>query len=288
MSQFSFFGLCFRSLRGTVFLVVLIGMVLPVCASHDPIQVGGRATALGYAYVGVRGDVWSLAYNPAAITGGKGLQTGLYLEQGFLQAELSYGHAAATLPFFGNQAAGIEISSFGFKGYRENMAALSYGITVLEKISIGAKFAYTNLNIPGYGTTGTFLMQVGVHTQLTPQLSLGMSAYNVNRAQFDTQGRQEVLPTLITAGLAYQPSDKVLIVVDVQKTELYPISFRGGIEYQLHRLLYARVGVSTEPLSFHGGMGLKWQQLSIDVAASYTELLGYTPRLSLQYRFGGE
>ena len=241
---------------------------------------------MGYAYTGMRGDLWSLFFNPAGITGSNSIQAGVYLEQRFLLKELSYGHAGAIFPIFRNQAAGLEISSFGFDAYRENLAAVSYGITVLNKISVGAKLAYANLNIPGYGSTGGLMVQVGAHTQLNSQLSVGVNAFNVNRASFLTQGRREILPSHITAGLAYQPTDKVLVVADVQKALDFPVSFRGGIEYQIHKILYARIGVSTEPLTLTGGLGVKWNQLSVDFSSSFTERLGYTPHLSLSYQLG--
>ncbi|MEM7659763.1 MAG: hypothetical protein AAF399_26860 [Bacteroidota bacterium] len=247
---------------------------------------GARAAGLAYAHTAVEGDAWSGVYNPASLPGGEGLQVGLYLEQRFLLSELSLGQAVASFPVFEDQAIGVEVASFGFSEYRENFAGLSYGITFLDKISVGAKLAYTTVQIPTYGSTGALMVQIGSRVQLNPELSLGVSAFNVARARWEVQGREENLPTSISAGLAYQPSQKVLLVADVHKTELLPISFRGGIEYHLHRLLCLRVGVITEPLGFHGGLGLKLQQWTLDLAASYTDLGGYSPHLSLTYRMG--
>ncbi|MEM7369052.1 MAG: hypothetical protein AAF587_10675 [Bacteroidota bacterium] len=280
-----------RHIRWTLVLACISSLTTwpqDTFASNDPLPaVGARAVGLGYAYTAMRGDIWSLFHNPAGITGSNSVQVGVYLEQRFLLKELSYGHAGAIFPIFKNQAAGVEISSFGFDAYRENLAAVSYGITVLDKISVGAKLAYANLNIPGYGAAGTVLVQMGAHTQINSQLSLGVSAFNVNRATFLTQGRREILPSHLTAGLAYQPTDKVLVVVDVQKALEFPVSFRGGIEYQLHEILYARIGVSTEPLTLTGGLGVNWKQIKVDFSSSYTERLGYTPHISLSYGFGG-
>ena len=246
--------------------------------------VGARSASLGQAYTSIRGDFWSLFHNPAGITGTNSFQLGAHVERRFLLTELTYGSAGAVLPFAGNQAAGIAVGSFGFSAYRSNHAAITYGITVLDKISIGARANYTSLNIQDYGGTAGFYVDAGLHTQVTESLSVGFTVYNANRAVLESQNGREVIPTVLSLGIAYQPTEKVLILADVQKDIDHPISYKGGIEYQIVPALYARIGMSTEPLTLTGGLGVNWKQFQLDLAFAYHEQLGYTPHFSLTYQ----
>lgn len=278
----------FTSIHYTLRCWLCIGGLLitqAFASGNEPgTAVGARSASLGQAYTSVRGDFWSLFHNPAGITGTEAFSLGAYVERRFLLTELTYGYAGAVLPFADNQAAGISVGSFGFSAYRSNHAALTYGITVLDKISIGARANYTSLNIQDYGGTSSFYVDVGVHTQVTKSVSVAFTVYNANRASLESQNGVEIIPTVLSAGLAYQPTEKVTILADVQKDIDHPLSFRGGIEYEIVPALHARVGMSTEPLTLTAGLGVNWKQFQLDLAFAYHEQLGYTPHFSLTYQ----
>jgi len=202
-----------------------------------------------------------------------------------LVSALNFAQAGFVAPFYQNQAVGISVSSFGFSAYQENTMGLAYGIKVLDKISVGAEVKYANLSIKELGSNGAIIVQMGVLTQISPSLSLGFSAYNVNRAQFQVQGPQEPIPGIVRGGLAYQASEQVMVVLDLVKDIDHPLSYRGGLEYQLNDLIRARAGVSTEPLTLNLGIGLAWKEFIFDFASSYTERAGYSPHISLSYKF---
>ncbi len=253
-------------------------------AGVDPAPASGaRAISLGRAYVGLGSDFWSLYHNPAGIAGIGQMQVGAFFEQRFFLKELTYGGAGFVAPFGEQQAIGVSLSSFGFSAYRENQASVAYGIRLFDKVSFGASFHFANIAITDYGNGNAFFANVGLRYELSSTLSLGVSAYNVNRARLRTQTGEDYIPTQLTAGIAYYPTDKVLIVVDVQKDIDHPISFRGGIEYALLPALKIRTGVSTEPLTYNIGLGLEYQRLQLDIAFGVHEQLGLSPFLSLAY-----
>lgn len=265
-----------------------VGLLVPglAWAGIEPSPAtGARAISLGHAYVGVWGDYWSLYHNPAGIAGVESVQLGAYVERRFNLRELTYGSAGAVLPIFSRQAVGLDVSSFGFDAYRENRVGASYAINVLEVLSLGVKLNYSNLNIAQYGSTSAFSLDVGLNTALTDQLSVGFHAYNISQSRIVGESFEEDMPTVFTAGVAYQPSEKVLVVVDVQKDVDHPTSFRGGVEYAFAPSLAARVGVSTEPLTWNLGLGLSLKQLQLDAAFGYHERLGYTPHISMSFAF---
>ncbi|MDX1905714.1 MAG: hypothetical protein SF053_01680 [Bacteroidia bacterium] len=257
-----------------------------VRAGGEPLTGGGRPFALGQAFTGVRSSLWSLYYNPAGITGLEGTAAGAWVENRFFLSPFTTAGIAAAQPLSGNQAAGLHAQSFGGAGYRENSAALTYGITVLDLISIGAQAQYQAISIEGYGNTGMLLGNVGLQVQLNQQVSVGFGGYNVARARITTLSGQEDVPVQLTAGVAYRPTDKVLVVADVQKDVDHPVSFRGGIEYQPQDIFVVRVGTGTQPLALTGGLGLNLSRFTLDGAFSFTQLAGYSTHVSMGFALG--
>lgn len=274
-----------NEMKRLLFLLLMSGSL--AWAGIEPYPgAGARAIGLGYAYTGVRGDWGAVFFNPAGITGVDGPVAGLYFEQRFMLRELTYGSAGVVFPWAeGEQALGLELRSFGFDAFRQNQIGLAYGITLLERISLGVKAKYANLNIQDHGTAGVFLVDAGLHVQVNEQVSVGFTGQNLNRAPVRTTlGGVEQTPTVVQVGLVYQPTDELLLSVDLIKEEAYGPTFRGGVEYRIGGLLYARLGVGTTPLLLTGGLGLAWQGLQLDLAYSYTEQFS-SPHLSLSYAF---
>lgn len=255
-------------------------------AGIDPSEIAGsRASALAQSYTAVNGDFWSLFHNPAGIAGLKNPQAGIFFCRQFNLRELTRNHAGFVLPFGDNQAAGLEAGSYGFDAWRENLLAFSYAITIAEKISLGAKVNYLAIVTADAGSVSTAFVTVGTQTKINDQLSLGFSAVNVNRATIKGYAGKEEILSLFSAGILYQPSEKVLLVADVHKSIAFPLNWSGGLEYVIIPALLARVGVSTHPLTFNSGLGLKLENIALDFAFSYHERLGYTPHISLCYQF---
>ena len=276
-----------QTTQSILWIAILLSINFPLRAGIDPPPaVGARAISLGRAYVGISGDLWSIFHNPAAISGMPHFSVGAYAERRFLLKELTYSSVAAVMPFEQNQAVGFTASSFGFDLYRESQMGLTYAIQLMDIISIGTQINYANIHIRDYGASSVLMVQLGIHTKINKQLSLGLGAYNVNQANLQTQGVEESIPTLLSAGLAYAPSKKVLILAELQKDVDHPVSYRGGLEYEITPSMQARMGVSTEPLTLNMGVGFSWKQFKLDLAASYTAQLGYSPHLSFTYQAG--
>lgn len=268
------------------FLFVLLLFPAMLFAGIDPSEIAGsRAFALGQSYTAVNGDFWSLFHNPAGIAGLKNPEAGIFFFRRFNLAELTRSHAGFVFPFGGKQAVGLEAGSFGFDAWRENLLALSYAITLAEKISLGAKVNYLSIATADAGNVSATFVTVGTQTKINSQLTLGFSAANANRATIAGFGGKEEILSVFSTGILYQPSEKVLLVADVRKSIAFPLSWSGGLEYVVIPALLARVGVSTNPLTFNTGLGLKLEKLSLDMAFSFHERLGYTPHISLSYQF---
>lgn len=278
---------------------VLLLMCTPLAwGIGEPLAgVGARVVGLGNAFVGVQGGVWSLFQNPAAITGGNQLSVGAYFEQRAFLRELTYANLGVVIPVANQQAVGLDVGSYGFNGFRENRLGMTYAATILERLSMGAKVSVANFSIIDYGSTNLFYVDLGLHLKVTEQINVGFMASNVNRASvLSLTGVRSYFPTYFTLGASYQPTQKVLVVVDVQKGTQFAASFRGGVEYQVNEFIHARLGVNAESFGSEGnygvsmfaaGFGANLGDAKLDFALSYSRILGYSPHVSLEYVFGG-
>ena len=272
-----------RFLRVLVFLCLALGPVLS-WAGNENQPIGARRVGLGSAYAGIRGDFWQLFMNPAGIAGVQAPQAGAYFEQRYLLSELNSGAAGFVYPFQGRHFAGVDFGGFGFGSYNEARIGLTYATTLFEKLSLGAKFNFSRTSITNYGSASALYLDLGLNLEIVEGLNLGARIFNANQANLDTEIGEQI-PSTLDVGLAYQVTDRVLVVADVQKQENFPLSVRGGLEYGLLDILNVRAGASTEPVTVNFGLGLDYKNVMVDFTNSIHEYLGYTPSFSLSYRF---
>ncbi|MBI3234640.1 MAG: hypothetical protein HYZ42_11480 [Bacteroidetes bacterium] len=62
-------------------------------------------------------------------------------------------------------------------------------------------------------------------------------------------------------------------------------SFRSGLEYKPVDKYQFRMGVSTNPLNIGFGFGYSYKIMKLDVSANYHAVLGFSPRLSINFDF---
>jgi hypothetical protein len=269
-------------------LLLVIGLLLPKLswAGGETQAAGARRVGLGFAYTGVRGDLWTIFLNPAGIAGLQQMEAGAFVERRFILSQLNYGTLAFATPFKNDKHfAGFDVSAFGFGDYSEARLGLTYATTLFQRISLGAKVNYTRLSIQNYGAKSALSADVGLNCILSKHVSIGFSVFNASRSEL-IRDENEKIPTTLDAGLAYQVSDKVLIVADVQKQVNFPTSFRGGVEYAVSKHFKARIGASSAPVTASAGFGVVVKGLNIDFANTLHQYLGYTPSFSLSYRIG--
>lgn len=264
---------------------LFLSLGFPAFGGNDPLVIGARRTAMGSAYTGITGDFWQLFSNPAGLGGLPGMQAGAAVERRFLMSSLNSGAFGFAMPFKERHAFGVYGATNGFDLYMESRIGLSYATTILEKVNIGARFNYLRTSIQSYGNAGAPVLDFGVITPISKSLSLGASVYNANLASLDKELNEDI-PTVLSIGVVYLPSDKVTLVADFEKHINFDLDIRGGAEYRINKTLSARAGFTTNPVSVNMGAGLNFNQLQIDISNSHHADLGYSGQLSLSYNFG--
>jgi hypothetical protein len=76
------------------------------------------------------------------------------------------------------------------------------------------------------------------------------------------------------------------ITAEAEKDIEFSTIVKFGLEYQLADPFFIRAGVATSPTLFNFGMGfIIKEKLIIDAAASYHQILGFSPAIGIRFGF---
>ncbi len=244
-----------------------------------PPTAGARSAALGGSGLNFT-DINSLFSNQAGLANLEGLSFTLVGENRFLLSEIKSLSAGAAIPSKLGTF-GLSLNYYGFELYNEQRIGIAYARKLMNRLSIGAQFIYLNTNIPDYGNQANFTFELGLQAKLSKSLSLGVYTFNPGRVKLIEEER---LPTLLSLGLQYQPSEKLFLLAEVEKNLDYTVRTRFGAEYQLIEQLWLRLGVATQPVEYTFGLGYSLKNsFRIDVSARYHQVLGFSPGIGITY-----
>lgn len=244
--------------------------------------VGARSSSLAGASVCLD-DVWAYHHNPGALASVSSASGGLYYEARFLTKELQTQAITAALPLKkGVLSVGGQF--YGYEQYRQTRAGAGYALQLSEKIAGGVQINMQQLRFGGnYGSSINATFEAGILATLSKQWKLGASVLNV--------GRQRIAPleddrftTVMRIGSAYTPSEKVKILLEVEKQVIHPVTFRGALEYFPVPTFVIRAGAQSGPAEFAFGIGYKQNGFLIDAGSKYHPVLGWTPHVGLTYQ----
>jgi len=256
---------------------------------------GSRTMAMGGISVALN-DFWSLQNNQAGLAGYTSAAAGIDWQNRFLVKELSCNSAGVVVPTnSGVFAAGMQY--FGYSLYNESKLGLAYARKLGEQFSAGLQLDYFNRHIAeGYGNASAFTFELGIQADLTENFRVGVHVFNPVRAKYDDSDGDKI-PAVFTVGILYEISDGLIVSVESEKDSEFKPLFRGGLEYKIIEPVSFRFGFSSAPARtgsdgfsianrFAFGFGYEWKQLSVDVAASVHQTLGWSPGISIHYNFG--
>ena len=267
---------------------LIFSLVFTICCLHyakstnEHLPVGARSAGMAHSSVTLN-DHWSLFHNQAGLGRLKEISAGIFYENRFLINSLNSGAAVFAMPVKSGTF-GLSMYSFGLTNYRESKFGLAYGRMLGEKISAGLQLNYLSTVLPeAYGKFNGFTAELGIQALLTEKIILGAHVYNISRSKLTDKNGTEYVPSAIRAGLMYKVSEKVFISSEFQKDIDHPIIFRAGAEYMPDKRFFLRMGIATNPGNYSFGFGYKVKNLSADIAASYHQILGFTPQLGFNW-----
>jgi len=266
----------------TAGIVLLLVCREPIFAGFEQNDAGGRAVALGGAYVAIADDGWSIFYNPAGLARVVYPEAAVfYSPQPFQIPELrhivfvlAYPTGIGTLGAFGRR--------FGFELYRET----SFGIGCATEVAgmfVGANVTYHAVTIERYGNDGTFGVDVGVLVPIFQTLRWGIAATNINAPRIGTDG--EKLPQVFTTGISYQPVSSLAFVFDYEKEIGFSGTPKFGCEYRVIDEVAFRAGFVDEPTLYTLGVGVRYLFVEVDYGVTIHRELGLTHQASVTLRW---
>jgi hypothetical protein len=263
---------------------LLVGAVPCLAQSSYDLFGTARADALAHATT-ARPAAAGVQANPAARAALERPTAVFYARQGFGLSALRYGAAHLAVPArWGTVSGGA--STFGGEAYREVhlSAGLARGFQLgtARAVRVGATLRYHHTSITDYGGAGALGLNLGLGVAPLRSLHLGAVATNVTGAALVAG---EPLPRTLAVGLHYRALPRMVIVADVFKDVRFPAAVRGGLEVRPVDPLFLRAGVTTTPVRFSGGVGVRLGPLSVQVAAEQHQALGWSPSASLRVRW---
>ena len=245
---------------------------------------GGRSAGIANASVALK-DLWSIKHNQAGLAYLRKPQAGIAYENRFGLSELATKAGVLAIPLK-KATLGINVSQFGYSAYNENKIGVAVAKKLTDRFSLGVQmnYEYFQFSASEYGQKGYITGEVGILAEVNEALTLGAHLYNPGYTKL-SEFEDERIPVILRIGGDYRFSKKFNTLFEIEKDIDEEAQVKLGAEYQAHKKVYLRAGVSTEPFKNAFGVGFNFEKLKIDVSASYHSTLGYSPNISLTYQF---
>jgi hypothetical protein len=261
--------------------------LLILISTHLPAQSLRRPIAASYIGLGAYSmnhvDVFSFSSNQAALAQIKNPAIGVYGESRFLLDATNMYSAMAALPTSQGNF-GIQVDYFGFKNYNESQLGLAYARSLGKLLDIGVKFNYYSFRIPLYQNSSSVNFEIGAIVHLTDKLNAGIHFYNPVGGNL-SKTKDEKLSSIYKFGIGYEASEDFLISAEIVKQEDLPVNVNAGVQYNFQKRFFATLGIASENESPYAGAGVSWNDIRLDISASYHPQLGFSPGLMLIVNF---
>lgn len=259
-------------------------LILSICfsfsvveAQNYPYLASAKNNGLGSVQVSLH-DINGMMANPASSSGVKKFGALVSVQDRFVIQDIRSAHALAAYTFDGGSV-GIGLSYQGFEYFKDQGVFLNYSRRILENLYVGTNLHFREIQISEHGSTNWFTFQLGIYVPLSDDWNISASIYNplsvkINEVDTDV--------TMISVGLQFSPSEKTNLFIEVDKDVDFSPNLKIGAEYFPLDQLCFRVGYSSQPSSVYLGFGyFLANRISIDIASSYHNHLGYSPTASL-------
>jgi hypothetical protein len=253
-------------------------------AQSTLISSGARATAMGNSSACLQ-DEWALFNNVGGLS--KIDQPSAAFSYHAYPGFAPFNRMAAAFAFpAGIGAAAAGVLRFGNEHYNEHILSAGYANT-FGLASLGLKINYIQLQTEGFKKADAVTISFGGIAQLTPTLQVGAHIVNINQPKIN-EAENERVPTLLTLGLGFQLSEKLLIISEVEKDLDHDPVLRAGLEYKGHKKFFARTGFNLSPQDVFGGFGFQQKKFNLDYAIQYNSFFGASHQASVTWKLKRE
>lgn len=257
---------------------------IPSSGAFKPSDARSISLALSGAALTNDATGWS---NPAALAFLERPCLHLQAENPWCVSEL----ASQAISFCSPVRAGafaLSLGRYGYAGYNESQAGLSFGKSLGKKVKAGINLEFGSIRQYGdYGNLYAIIPSAGIQVLPAKGLAIGLHVSNPAGQGYYPGGLK--YPASIKVGLAYQPDPEILFCFDLNKESGSRPVYCGGIEYILEKQFAFRVGLSSSRcMHYFLGIGYMGKHVKTDFAVSHHPVLGFSPAITLTCFFGGK
>lgn len=240
--------------------------------------MGARAAGISFTS-SVLKDEWSLFNNVGGLAGIEKTNTSFAVEVRPTMPGANRVAAVFSFPLkFG--VAGVGFFRFGDNLYSEQIISTGYS-NRFGIASLGVKVNYIQYRSEAFGSKSAVTVNFGGVADITSQLSVGAYITNINQPKLSDS--DERLPTKLVAGFGFKPVEKLLLVTEIEKDLEYDPTWKGGVEYVIHKKIVLRTGFNLHPNAAFFGMGFQTWKLKIDYALQFSNALNFAHQASAIY-----
>ena len=136
--------------------------------------------------------------------------------------------------------------------------------------------------ISDFKDKGVVTFEAGFQAKLTDDICVGVHVFNPVNAKINDYN-DERIPAVFKLGLSYLLSKDIFCLFEIEKVTAQNANIKAGLEYKILEKTYVRMGFMSDPVTFTFGFGLKIKKLKFDMASSYHQVLGFSPKVSMIY-----
>jgi hypothetical protein len=174
----------------------------------------------------------------------------------------------------------LSILHSGFSLYSE-LCVRGAVLISLGSVRAGMGLSWCSLSLEGYGTTQSLGIDFGMEMDVAAGVRWNASALNVNGATLGH--RQGELPRILSTGIAYSASPRIVIELQVTKDVSFPPETIAGFAYVPLDGVVLSCGLSTNPSLFTAGLSLEVAGIGARYAVITHTVLGLTHRFGLVF-----
>jgi hypothetical protein len=260
-------------------LLFSVSFTNPSCGQNS-LFLGARSFALANSSSTIS-DEFSLYNNPGSLG---------YVDEG----SISFGYLnpynieglnsvfALFSKSFKQGSASIGVFRFGDEIFQQSKLTMGFGNN-FGIASLGGNINYNHYLIEGFGSHGFISLDIGGLAKLSPSVLISGSIKNVTQARI-SRLTGEYLPTVMSVGISFLPSDQLTLFSQYDKNLEYPGQLNFGVEYTFS-VLVLRTGLITDPSILSFGMGLHYKKIKIDYGIRNHQVLRASHCFTVSFHF---
>jgi len=263
-------------------VLLLFLMAAAVLRAGEPVYVPHGAAEMGVAFASsATSGHWSCFHNQALLTSRPGTSAALALETRFMMTPLSSKAVSAILA--GKAVPlGLIITHFGNGDYYRIFTGMGSAVTLTRGVSLGVQVDYiTEKSAGDYRDVSHLTFEAGMTVLLSSSLTLGLHLFNPLTSV-------NTLPSSVNAGVEWQHTDDLSVVIETSKVTDEPLSVQGGISWNVLDRLILRTGYMSSPSCFSFGLGYANGSLETDAGFLVNSITGVTSSVSFIWNIGGK